>query len=184
MTSDRLPARRGPWEAVGPWRGWEALGTCPARPRWCSSCPREAPCWSAQCRGARLRASEPQGLRTGLPLSPPSPGGRRRPRTGQVACEPPLAPAGQARAPALSRPPGPILLGVLLLLALQFPRDKPGCPFTFAMVAGGQVGSGRPSARPFASGQLSPALAVPHSRHSANARLLSSSLAQVIKTRS
>lgn len=135
-------------------------------------------------RSAAGRASEPQGLRTGLPLSPPSPGGRRRPRTGKVACELPLAPAGQARAPALSRPPGPILLGVLLLLALQFPRDKPGCPFTFAMVAGGQVGSGRPSARPFASGRLSPALAVPHSRHSANARLLSSSLAQVIKTRS
>lgn len=142
--------------------------------------PRSALLVGAVPRGA----PQLQGLRTGLPLSPPSPGGPRRPRAGQVACEPPLAPAGQARAPALSRPPGPILLGVLLLLALQFPRDKPGCPFTFAMVAGGQVGSGRPSARPFASGRLSPALAVPHSTHSANARLLSSSLAQVIKTRS
>lgn len=143
--------------------------------------PRSALLVGAVPRGA------PQSRRASEPASrcpPPSPGGRRRPRAGQVACELPLAPAGQARAPALSRPPGPILLGVLLLLALQFPRDKPGCPFTFAMVAGGQVGSGRPSARPFASGRLSPALAVPHSRHSANARLLSSSLAQVIKTRS
>lgn len=67
MTSDRLPARRGPWEAVGPWRGWETLGTCPARPRWCSSCPREAPCWSAQCRGARLRAAGPQNRPPAVP---------------------------------------------------------------------------------------------------------------------